>query len=213
VIGKHWMVPRNTIVGRSAQFAAGVTERYGGPNTLPLPQLSRVLQRMRRIVVTRGGGSVTFAPRIDVRAASFGRRASEAPLVARTAIVVAPRPEERTVSAPSAEPMIQRSQARTVRSDGTAGRAHRTLSATPNRVAGQIALPPSTTQVQRVLRRRAPAVVEDAPHAPRDERTIRLPAQPRAQQLSPVEVARLTDHIVHTIDRRIAAFRERQGRM
>jgi len=35
----------------------------------------------------------------------------------------------------------------------------------------------------------------------------------RAGQLTAVELDRLTDHIVHTIDRRIAAFRERQGRV
>jgi len=42
----------------------------------------------------------------------------------------------------------------------------------------------------------------------------RAPMQPaRAGQLTAVELDRLTDHIVHTIDRRIAAFRERQGRV
>jgi hypothetical protein len=37
--------------------------------------------------------------------------------------------------------------------------------------------------------------------------------QPRTVALSPIEINRLTDHIVQTIDRRIVAFRERQGRV
>ena len=65
----------------------------------------------------------------------------------------------------------------------------------------------------RVLRRRAPAVAP--PPAPqRDEPVVRAAVQPaRPAPLSPVEINRLTDHIVQTIDRRIAAFRERQGRV
>ena len=211
MIRKHRMVARNTLVGRAAQFAAGVAERYGGPNTQRLPQLSRVLQRMRRIVVASGGGSVTFAPRIDVRVASFGRHASEAPLVARSAMVVVARSTPRTVSAPSSEPLLRRSLTRTVRSEGN---SNRNLVTAPSGAPERSAPSPTATQVERVLRRRASAVVEDLPLVQRDERSMRVPSQPpRPQQLSPIEVARLTDHIVHTIDRRISAFRERQGRV
>jgi hypothetical protein len=69
------------------------------------------------------------------------------------------------------------------------------------------------TPPARVLRRRAPAVVP-APAPARDEPVVRAAGQPaRPVPLSPVEINRLTDHIVQTIDRRIAAFRERQGRV
>jgi hypothetical protein len=53
-----------------------------------------------------------------------------------------------------------------------------------------------------------------APAPARDEPVVRAAGQPaRPAPLSPVEINRLTDHIVQTIDRRIAAFRERQGRV
>jgi hypothetical protein len=68
--------------------------------------------------------------------------------------------------------------------------------------------------IPRVLRRRAaaPAGVEHT--EARSDWTMRAPVpSARPAQLSPVELSRLTDHIVHTIDRRIAAFRERQGRV
>jgi hypothetical protein len=74
--------------------------------------------------------------------------------------------------------------------------------------AGARSTPPA-----RVLRRRAP-LVTPTPAPVRDEPSTRATVQPpRPIPLSPLEINRLTDHIVHTIDRRIAAFRERQGRV
>ena len=196
-------------------FAAGIAARHViGEAPMRLPQLSRVLRRMRGSIVTRTGGNVTFAPHIDVRLAAFGRTTSDAHLVARRDGVITGRTEHRTVSAPSAEAMIQRSSVRSVRSDEAAARSRRAFGAPPAVLAERSPFVLSTTQVPRVLRRRGVAPVDDASPPPRDERSLRLPSQPpRPQQLSPVEVARLTDHIVHTIDRRIAAFRERQGRV
>jgi len=155
---------------------------------------------MRHAMVTPASGRVTFAPHIDVRLIPLGSPPSDAHRMVRRDVVIGARSEHRPIAAASAEAMIQR--------------ARRALGARPESVVERSPLVPSSTQVPRVLRRRNAAPVEDASPPPRDERSLRFPAQPpRPQQLSPVEVARLTDHIVHTIDRRIAAFRERQGRV
>jgi len=185
-----------SLASSSVTFAAGVAHRHSvGGSATWLPQLSRVLRRMHRSIVVHNDGRATFAPHIDVRIASFGRSTSKAPLALRRDVVIASRAEHRPLSAQSAEPMIQRSSARAIRSDRKR-----------DRLLG-------TSPVVATLLRRAAAVAEDASPSARDERSVRLSAQPqRPQQLSPVEVARLTDHIVHTIDRRISAFRERQGR-
>jgi len=200
VIGMHGKTSPGNFASPSARFAAGVAARYGvGDAAMRSPQLSRVLRRIRH-TAQAAGGRVTFAPHIDVRLASFGRTASDAHLVLRRDMVIAARSEHRPIAAASAEPMIQRGR--------------RAVAARPISVAESSPLAPPSTQVPRVLRRRSVAPVEDAAPPLRDERRLRPPAQaPRPQQLSPVEVARLTDHIVHTIDRRIAAFRERQGRV
>jgi hypothetical protein len=68
--------------------------------------------------------------------------------------------------------------------------------------------------ISRVFRKRAAAPVEAVPAQTRSDWPARAAApSARAAELSPTELSRLTDHIVHTIDRRIAAFRERQGRV
>jgi hypothetical protein len=68
--------------------------------------------------------------------------------------------------------------------------------------------------VHRVLRRQASVATEQTMPPRRDDwgaRAAVAPAKP--MDLSPVEMNRLTDHIVQTIDRRVAAFRERRGRV
>jgi hypothetical protein len=203
-----------SLASSPATFAAGLAARHGvAESPVRMPPLSRVFRRMRRSVA-RVGCTVTFAPRIDVRVASFGRRTNDVHVAVRRNVVIAARPEHRPISAQSAESMIQRANMRALRVDGGEVRPSRSLSAPSIGVAERSAFASSPTQVPRVLRRRSIAPVEEPSAPPRDERSLRLTAPtPRAQQLSPVEVARLTDHIVQTIDRRIAAFRERQGRV
>lgn len=224
MIHQHRSISRSTIGGASARFAVGVAARYGvtgfamhSSSAMRMPPVSRIFQRLRRVVVTGVNGGVTFAPRLDVRITTFGRRSSEAQLSARHDVVaVGARLHQRLVSAASAEAIVQRSHARTVRNEvsDSGARSRRTRGAASVSVAEQYAPPRSTTQVSRVLRRRAPATADEVSPPTHQERGARMQtSQPRPQQLSPVEVARLTDHIVHTIDRRIAAFRERQGRV
>ena len=179
------------------------------------PAVPRVALRSGRVVASPAHTSITFAPRIELRLASPERRVVD---VAGTATRIAPveRTVVRTVSAASAEPLLARAAARGVRDDGPSAspseRAARQLArrATPN--AAEASVRGGVASPQRVLLRRTPVVVE-SPAPTRDERPARVSPSPRATPLSPVEIDRLTDHIVHTIDRRIAAFRERQGRV
>jgi len=167
------------------------------------------------VVVSPAHTSITLAPRIELRLASLERRVVD---VAGTATRVEPveRRFVRTVSAPSTEPLLARAVARAVRDDGPSTspseRVARQLArrATPN--AAEVSVRGGAASPQRVVLRRTPVVVE-SPAPARDDRPARATPSPRATPLTPVEIDRLTDHIVHTIDRRIAAFRERQGRV
>jgi len=65
----------------------------------------------------------------------------------------------------------------------------------------------------RVVRRAPPAPVQPAEIAPVWS-PVRTPAEPRPPvDLDPATVSRLTDQVVHAIDRRIAAYRERRGQI
>jgi hypothetical protein len=159
--------------------------------------------------------SITFAPRIELRLASVERRVLD---VAGTATPIAPveRTIVRAVSARSSEPLLARAIARAVRDDGPStspsDRAARQLARRAAPSVAEVSPRAGAASPQRVLLRRTPVVVE-SPAPARDDRPARVTPSPRATPLTPVEIDRLTDHIVHTIDRRIAAFRERQGRV
>ncbi len=74
--------------------------------------------------------------------------------------------------------------------------------------------PPAT----RVLRRQPAATAATAPvAAAADSQVAHRPRPaptpvPRAPTLTSVEMSRLTDQVMHTLDRRLASFRERHGR-
>jgi hypothetical protein len=216
------IVTRATGSTRAARFAGGVAARHAGdPSawlrcTVRTAGSARVLLRRRRIVVA--GAPVTFAiaPRIELRLVTTDARRAPgiAPVNARAGRVAQePAP---TVSALTAAPMLQRAAWRAARDDAQASdpsaRVRRDLS--PRPASSADTMPGNAAGLPaRVLRRRAPAAAP--PPAPvRDEPVVRAAMPPaRPAPLSPVEINRLTDHIVQTIDRRIAAFRERQGRV
>jgi hypothetical protein len=199
-----------------ARFAAGVVARVGA-RTAPAhaPRLARVYQRNARVLASREGGHFTFAPRIDVRFATFGRRTHEPALAVARMLPVAARVVARPVSATVTQDLVERSRARAARDDGGSTRARRTMAVHVDG-GGAEPMPREATRpavVARVLKRRLPVVADPAAPATSPEWGARTASPPRAPQLTAVDVSRLTDHIVHTIDRRIAAFRERQGRI
>jgi hypothetical protein len=207
---------------RAARFADAVAARHHGDpgawlrcSTRSAPP-ARVLLRRRRVVPAVGHGSITFAPRIELRLAAIGARGGDvAGTAGRPVVRVLTRPA--TVSAPSLVPVLRRAGTRGVRDDGRGSSPTGRVRGEPatRSVAGAGAVPAGarSTPPARVLRRRAP-LVTPTPAPVRDEPSTRATVQPpRPIPLSPLEINRLTDHIVHTIDRRIAAFRERQGRV
>ena len=218
----HRLVTRTIGLMRAARFAEAVAARHtGDPGAwlrcaMGAVGAPRVLLRRRRVGTVGAPATITIAPRIELRLATTGARVEggERAEGARAASVC--REPARTVSASTAVPMLQRAAVRGVRHDGPeSGVATRERPAIATRHAGVGAMPATTesTPSARVLRRRAPTIAA-APAPVRDEPSVRAVTQPsRAVPLSPVEVNRLTDHIVQTIDRRIAAFRERQGRV
>lgn len=177
---------------------------------------ARVLLRRRRLLVAGTPVTFAFAPRIELRLATSASAARDVHRFAGEHVARSTRVQPRTVSASSAAAMLRRAGSRTVRDDAhgsePSARVRRALSSRPPAHADVMPAdafgPPA-----RVLRRRATTAAP--PPAPqRDEPVVRATGQPaRPAPLSPVEINRLTDHIVHTIERRIAAFRERQGRV
>jgi hypothetical protein len=183
-----------------ARFAAAIMSRHPHARGAVRP-VARVLRRAGGAVLRFSTGRFTFSPRLEVALRAFGRLR-----------------EPQTVTTTATAPLAVRSLARAVRDEGavsrTAGRVPRThagRASDPARAQAE-GLAPSRP-VPRVLRRHAPTVTQPAEPVRRDEGSSRPSAHAvRPQPLSPVEMERLTDHIVLTIDRRIAAFRERQGR-
>ena len=207
----------------AARFAGAVAARHAGDPgawlrcAVRTTGVARVLLRPRRTVIAGAPATIAFAPRIELRLARSGPRDVFGAWTAQARKTRVAREPVRTVSAPSAAPMLLRAVRRTVRDDapssGPDARVRRELSSRSSSAADRVASHTEPSPPARVLRRRAPAVVA-APAAARDESVVRTPVQPaRPVPLSPVEINRLTDHIVQTIDRRIAAFRERQGRV
>jgi hypothetical protein len=201
--------PRHVSQPRFARFAAGVAERHTVA-ALRARAARRVFTRMPRLPVRLGGGrlllAVSVGLRLESRAANTERLVVPRP---RIATVIQAVPSTRS-SAPI-EPLVRRSAARATREDGRTARVQRIAAhvgrPTPEPAPSRAVVPP----VRRV-HRSAVVAVEQPPTAParRDTWTPR-PNTPTS--LSATEIGRLTDHIVETIDRRIAAFRERRGRV
>lgn len=212
------------IGGGAAAFAAVVTRRALRRGVRRTP-LARVLRRAVRAMPRRAAPpGVTFAPvlRFTIvagqREEASGRiaahpRDARVPSVAR--VLTAPPPAFREPLAPSAlagSATVARAVARGSRSHGDASgvtaRA-RTGTTVPARehFASRTAHP-----VARVLRTQAPmtdATIEREAVRSVPGRPSRATVPPT---LSALEVSRLTEHVLRTMDRRISAFRERQGR-
>jgi hypothetical protein len=198
------------------RFVATIAARHGAGTRRAL-RLARTVVRGMRVAIARGGDRVTIAPRIELRVVSVARAAGTTAAGAHASMPAAERTAPRTLSAPSMEPLLSRSRARGVREESAASpnaivtRAlARSGDAPVERTTPAAPAPP----IPRVLRRHAPVTIEPPQPARHDGWPPRSPMPPaRAAQLTPVELDRITDHIVHTIDRRVAAFRERQGRV
>jgi len=144
-----------------------------------------------------------------------GRRASAAGMTigpnARTALP--PRAaslEPQIAHAARVEWLLARRE-RVERLDATplAGSAHQT-----QRDATSVTLPVARP-VPRVLRRErhetgAPEPREPGPAPVRS--TWRVSAAPNADPLTPAQVDRVAEQVLHTMDRRLLAYRERRGR-
>ena len=214
-------VTRTMGMTRALRFAAAVAALHAGDPgawlrcAVRTTGVARVLLRRRAIVATTPK-TLTIAPRIELRLATSRSRADDGRRSASERVAHVARELPRTVSAPSAAPMLQRASRRAVRDDAQASGPGAQLRRDPlsptAAAAGRMPAGTASAPPARVLRRRAPAVVP-APAPLHDEPHVRATVQPRPVPLSPVEVNRLTDHIVQTIDRRIAAFRERRGRV
>ena len=221
----HWsdrIVTRAAKMTATRRFADGVAARHAADPAAWLrcavrtAGVARVLLRRRRLVAA-APATVTLAPRIELRLATRAPRVDDEGRSTRERIASVAPELPRTVSARSAAPMLLRASRRIVRDDAqsssSSARVRRDLSSRPSPDVGTMPTSTESAPPARVLRRRAP-VVAPAPAPVRDEPIVRAAVQPaRPVPLSPVEINRLTDHIVQTIDRRIAAFRERQGRV
>jgi hypothetical protein len=218
----HRIVTRTMGMTCALRFADAVAARHAGDPgawlrcAVRTTGVARVLLRRRAIVATTPT-TLTIAPRIELRLATSRARAEDERRSANDRVAHVARELPRTVSAPSAVPMLQRASRRAVRDDAQASGLGAQLRRDPlsraAAAADRIPTGAASAAPARVLRRRAPAVAA-APAPLHDEPHVRAMVQPpRPVPLSPVEINRLTDHIVQTIDRRIAAFRERRGRV
>lgn len=215
--------PGVAIGGGSAAFASAIAlrARLRGVRAAPI---ARVLRRATRVEPRRGApAGVTFAPvlRFTVLAGRGGaerlgaREHRHESYVSRVARVIAsPAPAARAaiaVTAPGVVATVGRLAARGRRSDGG---VREVLARTRTRAGDPVRehlVSPAVRPVARVLRARAP--VSDATIAQEPRVAPGKPnGAPSAPALSASEVNRLTEHVLRTMDRRISAFRERQGR-
>lgn len=189
-----------------ARFAAAVAGRHGRRAArVPAAPVVPLVGRRAPVVVHR---HLAWSTRVAVHVArpESRRREPGIPLVATSA----PAARVARGLAPLAEP----------RRDAPAERiraaARRIEAGPPGAVpASSVARPPGgapvVPRVPTVVRRVRPtAPAGDHPAAPAAR--ARGPAAATPVELSPVEVGRVTEHVLRTLDRRVVALRERQGR-
>jgi hypothetical protein len=194
----------------AARFAGAVAARHGGATRRS--SIAMVFRRAERRMRTGVGRRIVLAPHLHFTLVSAMGTATPGAAEQRRSAHAYETP--RTATAPSAALMVQRAAARAIRADGS-GQAARGSHAAPPAAeigTGRQLVARSAPPVDRVLRRAeasdSAAARDDGWGAP-----ARQAAMAPRLELTSVEVGRLTDHIVHTIDRRIAAFRERHGRV
>lgn len=192
------------MIARPSSFARAIVARHV-MRAGALPHLRRVFLHRARPArrVARGGAIAVWPsrPRTDVHlhvALRLAIAGASNALTAGHGRRVDPRPQEVVIVAPPHRVLLER----TVERIATAARRHEHSAARPTR---------AFDAVPRVTKRAAPAVeLSMTTRAP-------IPAAPRAVPAAPVsldarEVARVTDAVIESMDRRMLSYRERRGR-
>ena len=225
---------RPSIGGGAAAFAASIARRARMPRARRAP-IARVWRRPVPAPLPRATlVGVTFAPvlRISIVASQSGKASARpeeraraphtfaapdafVPPVARTlAVPDAPSRPSLGVTTPDTASTVARLVARGARTD--ASLTSRAKRATLAIVAGEPAPDHASRRFARPVTRVLRARHIEAPAEPNDA-SARAPFQKSVAAavpsvLSASEVNRVTEHVLRTMDRRISAFRERQGR-
>jgi hypothetical protein len=189
--------------------------------------ITRVWRRAPRATPRRGApAGVTFAPVLHItmlcgsRAAPPSRAAPRAhdahvPPVARALAPsrVAPRPPL-AIAAPQVMATLARVITHGERADSapSAQGAYVRMLALAGALSSESHAWRAARPIVRVLRARAPAPVLEDADMPARRTSLAMREPLPAPALSAAEVARLTEHVLRTMDRRVSAFRERQGR-
>jgi hypothetical protein len=229
---RPWRRSRST-ASRAASFVAAIVARHGhGLATLFGPE--RVMRRSRAAAALSHhhhlGDTLTFAPRFNIRIEPVVRtRAAPAALLPwrETAARDAPLPARASAQISMMQRIFAREQ-RVHSSETIRETLREILASTPTPGPASIVAEPPRPRVKPVvmLVRHPPTALKDPTPPPsrapapveRDDRhpavTIFRPAAQHAPPgLSPIELGRVTDHVVRALDRRLTAQRERQGRI
>jgi len=212
--------------GGAAAFAAVVARRTRRSLARAAP-IARVWPRAPRATARRcAPAGVTFAPvlRITVpggsRADTSRRSASRSidarvPPVARALAEAAPAPKASlAITAAPVMATLARVSTQSARVDraSSSSRPRGPLLTLAAQQASESLVSRTVRPVARVHRARAsaPPFAEAAMPARRVPLATAEPLP--APEISPAEISRLTEHVFRTMERRISAFRERQGR-
>ncbi len=217
---------RAALGGGAAAFAAVIARRMRR-TAVRAASVARVWPRAPRAAARhRAPAGVTFAPVLRItmpggaRADTTRRPASRAidarvPPVARALAASAAAPRASlSIVAPQVMATLARMVAQRARGEDapSGSRARGPLFALAAVQASARHIPRAVRPVARVHRARASAIALEEAVIPA-RRTPLPTAEPLpAQEISPAEVSRLTEHVLRTMERRISAFRERQGR-
>lgn len=193
------------IVVASRPFAAGIAARHGSTSVRPRG-VARVVASARVIAVAgRGVGRGTLQLALTVRHAHAIERFHQTVERSRRSIV-----ERVTRHEVTAARTIERTQ----RVEALPARAvapQRAADASPPDTAPRPAVALAAPAVARVMRQ--PNVVATPADTPvRAPRAAPPSSRPQPLSLPAHEIARVTDEVMRSIDRRLGAYRERRGR-
>jgi hypothetical protein len=208
---------------RAAVFAARVLRRHGRHIGRPR-SLARILLRRPSPAVHQGRSSVMVSPRIVVALHNGTTVRTEMRTVARTAphvetvVRYAPRRSAATtVGSGVHERVVQRLIERTERVEADVFRIDGPARAASRHAVQRVPAQPSAPPLELVIARPLAATASPAPPPPEPPALEGWgPPHPfgqRAPEPPKVDVEALTDQVMHSIDRRIVAYRERTGRV
>ena len=217
---------RVALGGGPAAFAAVIARRTRRSAGRATP-IARVWPRApRNQAGRRAPAGVTFAPVLRITMVGHARadeprrsvsRAIDArvPPVARALSASASAPHASlAIAAPRVAATLARIRTQTAREDGASSipRARGPLLALPTAYRSGSHASPAVRPIARVHRAPASAPALEAASRP-PHRAPHAVAEPLpAAEISAAEISRLTEHVLRTMERRISAFRERQGR-